>query len=145
MRDGARSYPAKGLIQRQLEALADAGRIAAIFEMVARKWFDRVKGQWAKVHASDVIRSLERDVFPHIGNWPIADLKPPKILEVLRAIEDRPALETAKRVGLVTALRKAEAVGRPVGSKQWLADMEKRTGNVRIPARRGPAPRPQRQ
>jgi integrase len=29
---------------------------------------------------------------------PIAILKPPKILKVLRAIEDRPALETAKRV-----------------------------------------------
>lgn len=101
MRDDARLYLAKGCdpkIAKQMEALADAERIAATFETVARKWFDRVKGQWAKVHASDVIRSLERDVFPHIGTHPIADLKPPKILEVLRAIEDRPALETAKRV-----------------------------------------------
>jgi integrase len=101
MRDDARSYLAKRRdpkTAKQMEALADAERIAATFEMVARKWFGRVEGQWAKVHTSDVIRSLERDVFPHIGNWPIADLKPPKILEVLRAIEDRPALETAKRV-----------------------------------------------
>lgn len=100
-RDDARSYLARGRdpkTAKQMEALADAERNKATFEMVARKWFDRVEGQWAKVHASDVIRSLERDVFPHIGHWPIADLKPPKILEVLRAIEDRPALETAKRV-----------------------------------------------
>jgi putative transposase len=38
------------------------------------------------------------------------------------------------------ALRKAESVGRPVGSKEWLAEMETRTGMVLAPQRRGPAP-----
>ena len=37
------------------------------------------------------------------------------------------------------ALRKAESVGRPVGSKEWLADMEARTGMVLAPGKRGPA------
>ncbi len=36
------------------------------FERVARKWFDNARPQWASVHAADVIRSLERDVFPAI-------------------------------------------------------------------------------
>jgi putative transposase len=39
------------------------------------------------------------------------------------------------------ALRKAEAVGRPVGSKDWMSQMEARTGRTIIPAKRGPAPR----
>ena len=39
------------------------------------------------------------------------------------------------------ALRKAESVGRPVGSKAWLADMEQRTGMTLAPRKRGPAPR----
>ena len=39
------------------------------------------------------------------------------------------------------ALRKAESVGRPVGSKTWLADMEQRTGMMLAPRKRGPAPR----
>jgi integrase len=101
MRDNARLHLATGRdpkIAKQLEARADAERLAATFETVARQWFERVKGQWAKVHAGDVIRSLERDVFPYIGSYPISDLRPPKILEVLRMIEDRPAIETAKRV-----------------------------------------------
>jgi integrase len=101
MRDNARLYLATGRdpkIAKQLEARADAERLAATFETVARQWFERVKGQWAKVHAGDVIRSLERDVFPYIGSYPISGLKPPKILEVLRMVEDRPAIETAKRV-----------------------------------------------
>jgi putative transposase len=36
------------------------------------------------------------------------------------------------------ALRKAECVGRPVGSKAWLTDMEARTGLTLAPQRRGP-------
>lgn len=39
------------------------------------------------------------------------------------------------------ALRRAESVGRPVGSKEWLADMEKATGLPLAPARRGPKPK----
>jgi putative transposase len=39
------------------------------------------------------------------------------------------------------ALRKAENIGRPVGSPQWLEDMEAKTGLVLRPARRGPKPK----
>jgi putative transposase len=36
------------------------------------------------------------------------------------------------------ALRKAESVGRPVGSPEWLEEMEQRTGLTLKPQRRGP-------
>jgi putative transposase len=39
------------------------------------------------------------------------------------------------------ALRKAESVGRPIGSADWIADMEARTGLKIAPAKRGPVPR----
>jgi putative transposase len=39
------------------------------------------------------------------------------------------------------ALRKAESVGRPVGSKEWLADMEARSGLSLAPQKRGPKPK----
>jgi putative transposase len=39
------------------------------------------------------------------------------------------------------ALRKAESVGRPVGSGDWLADMEARTGLKLAPGKRGPKPK----
>ena len=39
------------------------------------------------------------------------------------------------------ALRKAESVGRPVGSKLWLAELEERTELKLAPAKRGPVPR----
>jgi putative transposase len=39
------------------------------------------------------------------------------------------------------ALRKAESVGRPIGSKEWITDMEARTGRTLAPQKRGPKPR----
>ena len=39
------------------------------------------------------------------------------------------------------ALRKAESIGRPVGSPEWLEDMEARTGRKLAPGKRGPVPK----
>src|SRR3546814_6376732 len=50
------------------------------------------------IYSSDIIRSLEQDVFPMIGELSIAQLKPPLILAVLREIELCGAIEPAKRV-----------------------------------------------
>lgn len=42
------------------------------------------------------------------------------------------------------ALRRAESVGRPIGSKDWLSEMEARTGLTLAPLRRGPKPKAKR-
>ena len=39
------------------------------------------------------------------------------------------------------ALRRAESVGRPIGSPEWLSDMEARTGRKLAPKPRGPTRR----
>ena len=64
----------------KIEANLEAGR--QTFERVAREWYENAKAQWATIHASDVVRSLERDVFPTIGFLPIAQLTPPLIFGV---------------------------------------------------------------
>lgn len=80
----------------KIEATMEAARLT--FEKVARQWHDNAKSQWASVHAADVIRSLERDVFPAIGELPIGQLTPPLVLAVLREVEARGSIETAKRI-----------------------------------------------
>jgi integrase len=98
--DDARRLLAEGRDPAVAKKLAVQANIEAsrnTFEKVAREWWENSRPQWAKVHAYDVLRSLERDVFPAIGTLPITALTPPKILEVLRAIEKRSAIETAKR------------------------------------------------
>jgi integrase len=100
-RDDARKLLAEGKdpsVAKKLRIKANIESARMTFERVAREWHDANKPQWAKVHAAEVIRTLERDVFPRIGSLPIRDLTPPKVLEVLRAIEDRSAIETAKRI-----------------------------------------------
>lgn len=39
------------------------------------------------------------------------------------------------------ALRMAETTGRPVGSRDWLADLEQRSGRSLVPRKRGPKPK----
>lgn len=49
--------------------------------------------------------------------------------------------ETFDEAMTYSALRKAESVGRPIGSKAWLDEMEMRTGLPLAPAKRGPKPK----
>ncbi len=68
------------------------------FETLARGWYDLQKSRWTPIHASDVIGSLEKEVFPWIGKLPIREIDEPLVLSVLRKIERRGAIETAHRV-----------------------------------------------
>lgn len=54
--------------------------------------------KWSEGYASDIIEAFEKDIFPHIGHRPIADIQPLELLEVLRLIETRGAMEKAKKV-----------------------------------------------
>ena len=68
------------------------------FEAVSRDWFHQQKGIWSDGHADRVIKSLEQDVFPFIGFRPINELTPPDLLEVIRKVENRDALDVAGRI-----------------------------------------------
>jgi hypothetical protein len=45
-----------------------------------------------------VIHSLERDVFPTLGAVPVREITAPQVLKLLRSVESRPAIETARRI-----------------------------------------------
>lgn len=78
------------------KALSEANQNT--FEVVARRWHELKKPTWDEVHQNDVIRSLERDIFPHVGDLPITAIKAPKLLDVLQRVEKRGAIETAHRL-----------------------------------------------
>jgi hypothetical protein len=67
---------------------------ANTFEAIAREWHELNRTGWTDTHASDVIGSLERDVFPAFGAIPMRDITP----AVVRGIEARRAIETARRI-----------------------------------------------
>ena len=83
--------------QKKLEKAIQRSDAEATFEVVAKEWFDLASTVWAPAHANEVWRTLKRDVLPHIGTLPITAIDAPIVLGVLRLIEKRGAVETAKR------------------------------------------------
>jgi len=115
-RDEARRLLADGIdpgAKRKAEATAGADT----FEAIAREWFAKFSAKWAAGHADKIIRRLERDMFPWIGSKPIAKLAAPDVLSVLRRIEARGAIETARRASqnCGQVFRYAVATGRAQG------------------------------
>jgi integrase len=99
-RDSARRLLSEGVdpsANRKAQRSTSSEHAANSFEVVAREWFERYSPNWVPSHASRIIRRLERDIFPWIGKTAVADLTPPQVLEAVRRIEDRGALETAHR------------------------------------------------
>lgn len=67
------------------------------FKAVALEWFAIRSPDWSESCAAKKMGRLERNVFPWIGSVPVTELTPPKMLEILRRIEARDALVTARR------------------------------------------------
>lgn len=85
--------------QREIDKLVHAGLpVPGSFEAVAREWYSKHEPAWAASHAEKIIRRLERDVFPWLGKKPMQALKPADLLQVLKRVEARGAIETTHRV-----------------------------------------------
>ncbi|MDR1350576.1 MAG: integrase arm-type DNA-binding domain-containing protein [Zoogloeaceae bacterium] len=116
-RDEARKLLANGAdpggVKRAQKAAREE-RAANSFETLAREWFEKWKTDKATSHTSKVIARLGRDIFPWIGGLPVGCITPPQVLEVLRRIESRGAIETAHRAkeNISQVMRYAIATGR---------------------------------
>lgn len=82
---------------RKAKRAAKVERATNSFEVVAREWFTKHEPNWSANHANRIIRRLERDIFPWVGGKAIADITAAQLLEAIRRIEQRGALETAHR------------------------------------------------
>lgn len=69
------------------------------FEAVAREWHANRISTWTSGHGINILHRLEKDVFPLLVGRPITEIEAPDILAVLRKVENRGALEIAKRLG----------------------------------------------
>jgi integrase len=68
------------------------------FEAIAREWYDQHKHEWVTNYAEKMIVRLERHIFPTLGNRPVADIKAPELLSVLRVVEKSGALDLTRRL-----------------------------------------------
>ncbi|MDO6408894.1 integrase domain-containing protein [Pantoea phytobeneficialis] len=86
--------------QTQAEQVTEQQQIAldSIFSTVAANWFSLKQASVTADYAKDIWRSLEKDVFPAIGEIPVQEIKARKLVEALEPIKARGALETVRRL-----------------------------------------------
>jgi integrase len=75
-------------------------RVAAghTFRSVAEDWFGTQQGRWAKSYADRLRSRLDEDLLRYLGDRPIAAIEPLEVLDVIRRIERRDAIEMARRI-----------------------------------------------
>lgn len=86
--------------QVQAEVAEEQQQIAldSIFSTVAANWFQLKSKSVTPDYAKDIWRSLEKDVFPAIGEIPVQKIKARTLVEALEPIKARGALETVRRL-----------------------------------------------
>ena len=99
-RDDLRKLVAAGvdpIANKRAAVAAKEANEVNTFEVVAREWWASWKTAKSPRHAADVLHRFEVDVFPAIGARPIADIEAPELVALVKKIEERGALDLAKR------------------------------------------------
>lgn len=100
-RDDARKLVAEG---KNLSEVRKEQKIAlqteseSAFEKIATEWHQMKSAKWSAGYASDIMEAFQNDIFPYVGTRPIGEIKPLELLNVLRKIEKRGALEKMRKV-----------------------------------------------
>ena len=86
--------------QVQAEVVEEQQQIAinSIFSTVSANWFKLKSKSVTSDYAKDIWRSLEKDVFPAIGEIPVQRIKARTLVEALEPVKARGALETVRRL-----------------------------------------------
>lgn len=100
-RDDARRLVANGTDPaeaRKEERNKVSGQSENTFKKITLEWFNGRKDRWSEGYRDDMMEAFENDVFPYIGDRPIAEIKPLELLEVLSIMEKRGVTEKLKKV-----------------------------------------------
>lgn len=101
IRDQHLSLLAQDIDPQQLQEMVSEQRqieLDSVFSTVAANWFQLKSKSVTPDYAKDIWRSLDKDVFPAIGEIPVQEIKARTIIEALEPIKARGALETVRRL-----------------------------------------------
>lgn len=68
------------------------------FQVIANEWFTKQKKVWVDSHIKDVKRRLEQNLYPKLGKLPVNQITSIQVLEAVRVIEKRGAIDLSHRV-----------------------------------------------
>lgn len=101
-RDDARKLVAEGKNPsevRKEQKIALQTESDSAFEKIATEWHQMKSAKWSVGYASDIMEAFQNDIFPYVGTRPVGEIKPLELLNVLRKIEKRGALEKCAKFG----------------------------------------------
>lgn len=84
--------------ERRLNRAAMAASTENSFRIVAQDWLSKKQKEWSPGHHLKSARALERDIYPALGNLPIASITPAMVAKAVEDIHKRDVLETATRI-----------------------------------------------
>jgi len=100
-RDKARNQLVEGIdpaVAKKEEKRAERELAENTFKAIALNWAKTYGARWTESHRDQVLASLEANAFPALGDFPIKEITPPMVLEVI--IEAREAAEAGARAAL---------------------------------------------
>ena len=89
---------------RKIDKRAARIRSENTFKAIASEWWELKKSAWSEGHAEAIRARLENLLFPTLGTRPIAEIDAPELLETLRVIERRDALELASKTRITAGM-----------------------------------------
>jgi hypothetical protein len=84
--------------ERRVSRAATAASADNTFQVVACEWLAMKHKEWSPGHFTKSARAFERDIYPAIGNLPIASITPAIVAKAVEDIHKRDMLETASRI-----------------------------------------------
>ncbi|QDC36174.1 tyrosine-type recombinase/integrase [Sphingobium fuliginis] len=92
---------AKALLAEGKDPMKAKGEVTSengdTFYMVAKRWHENRQSALNPAHAERVWSRMERDVFPSLGQRLIHEITAPDVLQMIRKIETRGALDISRR------------------------------------------------
>lgn len=106
---------ARGLVKKGIDPVTNkreekANNIARTldtFQVVFTEWLNKNSSKWSSSYSDKIKWTMEANIIPRIGNIPISTLTAPAVLDAIRPIESRGAIEQAAR-----ALRWIKSIAR---------------------------------
>jgi integrase len=149
-RDAARKRLANGIdpmAERMAEKTAVKVATEHTFEKIAELWLEHWKGNKSARHSATTRNRLKVNVYPVLGERPIADVEPMELVQLAKGIEARGASDMAKRILQIVGMVFRYAVAHGYSKRNPVAEIRpsdilkptRKTNMARIDARELPA------
>jgi integrase len=111
-----------GQVKRAAKKAKEA-EVVHTFESLAREWLQKTSVERAPSTQMKNTGWLEKNIFPEIGNIPIASIKPRDVLTALRKIEARGAIESTHKIKQLCGQVFRYAVAADLAERDVTADL----------------------